>query len=303
MSWQPAQEPRATAGSGTGLDLVIIPRVRDLGGFEVRRVLPAGERRMIGPFIFFDQMGPITFKAGTGIDVRPHPHIGLATITYLFEGEILHRDSLGNVQPIRPGEVNWMTAGRGIVHSERTPETLRMAPSPVFGIQAWVALPRAREEMEPSFAHHAAASLPIVEAKGSRVRLMIGSLMGARSPVATVSEMVYADATLAAGARLAFPAEHEERAIYVVKGVIDLATRSFGASQLLVLKRGAEAAVVAPQGARLLLLGGAPLDGIRHIWWNFVSSSQPRIEQAKADWKAGRFPGVPGETEFIPLPE
>jgi redox-sensitive bicupin YhaK (pirin superfamily) len=266
-------------------------------------VLPAGERRMIGPFIFFDQMGQITFKAGTGIDVRPHPHIGLATITYLFEGEILHRDSLGNAQAIRPGEVNWMTAGRGIVHSERTPEALRMAPSPVFGIQAWVGLPRAQEEMEPSFAHHAAETLPIIEGKGSRVRLMIGSLMGARSPVATVSEMVYADATLGAGARLAFPVEHEERAIYVVKGVIDIASRSFGASQLLVLKRGVETAVVAPQGARLLLLGGAALDGVRHIWWNFVSSSQPRIDQAKAEWKAGRFPAVPGETEFIPLPE
>jgi len=303
MSWQPAQEPRATAGSGTALDVVIIPRMRDLGGFEVRRVLPAGERRMIGPFIFFDQMGPITFKAGTGIDVRPHPHIGLATITYLFDGEILHRDSLGTVQSIRPGDVNWMTAGRGIVHSERTPEALRMAPSPVFGIQAWVGLPRAREEAEPSFAHHGAASLPIVDSKGCRVRVMIGSLMGARSPVATLSEMVYADATLAAGARLAFPTEYEERAIYVVKGVIDVASRSFGASQLLVLKRGVEAAVVAPQGARLLLLGGAPLDGARHVWWNFVSSSQPRIEQAKADWKAGRFPSVPHETEFIPLPE
>jgi redox-sensitive bicupin YhaK (pirin superfamily) len=303
MSWQPAQEPRATAGSGTVLDLVIVPRMRDLGGFEVRRVLPAGERRMIGPFIFFDQMGPITFKAGTGIDVRPHPHIGLATITYLFEGEILHRDSLGNVQPIRPGEVNWMTAGRGIVHSERTPEALRIAPSPVFGIQAWVALPRDREETEPSFAHHEAGSLPIIEAKGCRLRLMIGSLMGERSPVETCSEMVYADVTLAAGARLAFPAEHEERAIYVVKGVIDLSNRSFGTSQLLVLKRGVEVAVVAPQGARLLLLGGAALDGARHIWWNFVSSSRQRIEQAKADWKAGRFPAVPHETEFIPLPE
>jgi redox-sensitive bicupin YhaK (pirin superfamily) len=303
MSWQPAQEPRATGGSSAGLDVVIIPRVRDLGGFEVRRVLPAGERRTVGPFIFFDQMGPITFKAGTGIDVRPHPHIGLATITYLFEGEILHRDSLGNAQAIRPGEVNWMTAGRGIVHSERTPEALRVAPSPVFGIQAWVALPRGQEEMEPSFAHHGAATLPVIEGKGSRVRVMIGSLMGARSPVATVSEMVYADATLGAGARLAFPVEHEERAIYVVKGVIDIASRSFGASQLLVLKRGAEAAVVAPQGARLLLLGGAAMDGVRHIWWNFVSSSQQRIDQAKADWKAGRFPSVPGETEFIPLPE
>jgi redox-sensitive bicupin YhaK (pirin superfamily) len=303
MSWQPAQEPRATPASGTGLDVVVVPRVRDLGGFEVRRVLPAGERRMVGPFIFFDQMGPITFKAGTGIDVRPHPHIGLATITYLFEGEILHRDSLGNVQPIRPGEVNWMTAGRGIVHSERTPEPLRIAPSPVFGIQAWVGLPRAKEEAEPSFVHHGAGSLPVIEGKGRRVRLMIGTLMGARSPVATCSEMLYADATLAAGTRLAFPADHEERAIYVVKGVIELANRSFGTSQLLVLKRGVESAVVAPQGARLLLLGGDPLDGARHIWWNFVSSSQSRIEQAKADWKAGRFAGVPGETEFIPLPE
>ena len=303
MSWQPAQEPRATSGSGAGLDIVIIPRVRDLGGFEVRRVLPAGERRMIGPFIFFDQMGPITFKAGTGIDVRPHPHIGLATITYLFEGEIQHRDSLGNVQAIKPGEVNWMTAGRGIVHSERTPEDLRMAPSPVFGIQAWVALPRAKEEAEPHFAHHGAASLPIIESKGSRVRLMVGSLMGHRSPVATFSEMVYADATLAAGARLAFPAEHEERAIYVVKGVVDLSSRSFGPSQLLVLKRGVEAVVTAPQGGRLLLLGGAPIDGPRHIWWNFVSSSPRRIEQAKADWKAGKFQPVPHETDFIPLPE
>ncbi len=303
MSWQPAQEPRATQGSGAGLDIVIVPRIRDLGGLEVRRVLPAGERRMIGPFIFFDQMGPVTFKAGTGLDVRPHPHIGLATITYLFEGELQHRDSLGHVQRIQPGEVNWMTAGRGIVHSERTPEDLRMAPSPVFGIQAWVALPRAKEEAEPSFVHHGAASLPIIEGRGSRVRLMIGSLLGAHSPVATLSEMVYADATLAAGARLVFPAEHEERAIYVVKGVVDLSSRSFGASQLLVLKRGIDTAVVAPQGARLLLLGGAPLDGVRHIWWNFVSSSPQRIEQAKADWKSGRFPAVPHETESIPLPE
>ena len=175
MSWQPAQEPRATSGSGTGtgLDVVIVPRMRDLGGFEVRRVLPAGERRMVGPFIFFDQLGPVTFKAGAGIDVRPHPHIGLATVTYLFEGEIQHRDSLGNVQAIRPGEVNWMTAGRGIVHSERTPEALRVAPSGVFGIQAWVGLPRAKEEAEPSFAHHGAAALPVVESKGMRVRLMI----------------------------------------------------------------------------------------------------------------------------------
>jgi redox-sensitive bicupin YhaK (pirin superfamily) len=303
MSWQPAQEPRAAAGGGSGLDLVIVPRVRDLGGFEVRRVLPAGERRMVGPFIFFDQMGPVVFKAGTGLDVRPHPHIGLATVTYLFEGEILHRDSLGNAQVIRPGEVNWMTAGRGIVHSERTPEAMRMAPSRVFGIQAWVALPRAQEEIAPSFAHHGANALPMIESKGVRVRLMVGALMGARSPVATHSDMVYADATLAAGARLAFAAEHEERAIYVIQGIIDLANRSFGASQLLVLRRGTEVTVAAPQGARILLLGGAAMDGTRQIWWNFVSSSTQRIEQAKADWKEGRFPPVPGETEFIPLPQ
>jgi len=303
MSWQPAQEPRAAAGSGSGLDLVIVPRVRDLGGFEVRRVLPAGERRMVGPFIFFDQMGPVVFKAGTGLDVRPHPHIGLATVTYLFEGEILHRDSLGNAQVIRPGEVNWMTAGRGIVHSERTPEALRMAPSRVFGIQAWLALPRAHEETNPSFAHFGAGALPGIESKGIRIRLLAGTLMGERSPVATLSEMVYADATLSAGARFVVPAEHEERALYVIQGVIDMANRSFGASQLLVLKRGVEVAVTAPQGARLLLLGGAAMDGTRQIWWNFVSSSSQRIEQAKADWKAGRFPSVSGETEFIPLPE
>ncbi len=303
MSWLPAQEPRCEAGSGTALDLVIVPRLRDLGGFQVRRVLPASERRMVGPFVFFDQMGPVAFKPGSGIDVRPHPHIGLATVTYLFEGEILHRDSLGSVQAIRPGEVNWMTAGRGIVHSERTPEALRIAPSRAFGIQAWVALPRAQEEVAPSFAHHEAKALPVIEAEGARIRVMVGALGGQRSPVKTFSEMVYADATLRAGGRLVFPVDHEERGIYVVDGMIDLGGRSFGVSQLLIFRRGVEVKVTAPAGAHLLLLGGAPLDGPRHIWWNFVSSSKDRIEKAKADWKAGNFPSVPGETEFIPLPE
>jgi redox-sensitive bicupin YhaK (pirin superfamily) len=303
MSWQPAQEPRAAPGIGSALEMVIVPRVRDLGGFEVRRVLPAGERRMVGPFVFFDQMGPITLKAGSGIDVRPHPHIGLATVTYLFDGEIQHRDSLGSVQAIRPGDINWMTAGRGIVHSERTPEALRMAPSRLFGIQAWVALPSAQEEVAPSFVHHGAETLPVFDGKGMRMRLMIGGLYGARSPVATLSEMVYADASLAAGTRFAVPTEHSERALYVVEGVIEISGRSFGVSQLLVLRRGVEVTVTASENARLLLLGGEPIDGPRHIWWNFVSSSTDRITKAKADWKAGRFPPVPGETEFIPLPE
>jgi len=303
MSWQPAQEPRAAPGVGTALEMVIVPRMRDLGGFEVRRVLPAGERRMVGPFIFFDQMGPVTLKAGSGIDVRPHPHIGLATVTYLFEGELQHRDSLGSVQMIRPGDINWMTAGRGIVHSERTPEALRMAPSRLFGIQVWVALPRAQEEAAPSFVHHGGGTMPVLDGKGVRIRLMIGSLSGARSPVATLSPMVYADATLAPGSRLVVPAEHPERALYVVEGVIDISGRSFGVSQLLVLRRGVDVAVTASEGARILVLGGEPVDGPRHIWWNFVSSSSGRIAQAKADWKAGRFPQVPGETEFTPLPE
>ena len=303
MSWQPAQEPRAAPGVGTALEMVIVPRMRDLGGFEVRRVLPAGERRMVGPFIFFDQMGPVTLKAGSGIDVRPHPHIGLATVTYLFEGELQHRDSLGSVQMIRPGDINWMTAGRGIVHSERTPEALRMAPSRLFGIQVWVALPRAQEEAAPSFVHHGGGTMPVLDGKGVRIRLMIGSLSGARSPVATLSPMVYADAALAPGSRLVVPAEHPERALYVVEGVIDISGRSFGVSQLLVLRRGVDVAVTASEGARILVLGGEPVDGPRHIWWNFVSSSSGRIAQAKADWKAGRFPQVPGETEFTPLPE
>lgn len=297
-----------TRTTNNPLETVIVTRTRDLvGGFQVRRVLPSAKRRMVGPFIFLDQMGPEVLRAGNGLDVLPHPHIGLATVTYLFDGELFHRDSLGTVQPIRPGEVNWMTAGRGIAHSERTPQEMRQADSRLFGLQSWVALPQRHEESEPAFAHHEAGELPIVEGEGKRMRLIAGNLFGARSPVATLSEMFYADVLLEGGAIISIPPEHEERAVYVVEGSVDLTGEdgAFEAGQLLVFKPGAEislrAARVAP--ARLMLLGGEPMDGPRHIWWNFVSSSTDRIEQAKEDWKAGRFSAVPGETEFIPLPK
>ena len=290
------------------LETLVTTRARELvDGFKVRRALPSARRRMVGPFIFLDQMGPEVLGAGRGLDVAPHPHIGLATVTYLFAGELLHRDSLGTVQPIRPGEVNWMTAGRGIAHSERTPPELRPRGSGLFGLQSWVALPAREEEGEPAFAHHGADELPLVEGEGKRVRLIAGSLYGARSPVETLSEMFYADIELERGARLPVPAEQEERAAYVVEGSVELGGvgGSFAAGQLLVFKPKEEITLAAPESsaARLMLLGGAPLDGPRHIWWNFVSSSGERIEQAKEDWKAGRFAPVPEETEFIPLPE
>jgi redox-sensitive bicupin YhaK (pirin superfamily) len=286
------------------IETIIVPRTRDLGGgFEVRRVLPSAERRTVGPFVFFDQMGPTVLPAGTGLDVRPHPHIGLATVTYLFDGEILHRDSLGTVQLIRPGAVNWMTAGRGIVHSERTPPELRSGGAGLFGIQTWVGLPKGKEEAEPSFAHHSEDALPVLDGEGKRVRVIAGSLYGARSPLALFSETFYADAVLAAGARLEIPAEYEERAIYIAEGRIEIGGDSSEEGRMLVFRHGDPLILTAGECARVLLLGGAPLDGLRHLWWNFVSSSTERIEQAKADWREGRFPQVPGETEFIPLPE
>jgi hypothetical protein len=287
---------------------VVVTRERELvDGFKVRRALPTARRRMVGPFIFLDQMGPELLRAGSGLDVAPHPHIGLATVTYLFEGELLHRDGLGTVQTIRAGEVNWMSAGRGIAHSERTPPELRRGSSGLFGIQSWVALPTRAEETEPTFAHHEASELPFIEGDGKRVRVIAGALYGSRSPVRTLSEMFYADALLDAGARLDVPVEHEERAFYVVEGRIELTGDggSFDAGQLVVLKPGAAVTLgaAADARARVMLLGGEPLDGARHIWWNFVSSSQERIEQAKEDWKAGRFAAVPEETEAIPLPD
>jgi redox-sensitive bicupin YhaK (pirin superfamily) len=282
----------------------LLPRTRDLGdGFAVGRVLPQAQRRMVGPFVFFDQFGPVEFAPGRGLDVRPHPHIGLATVTYLFEGGIVHRDSLGYVQPIAPGDVNWMTAGRGIVHSERTDAEARRRPQRLQGIQIWVALPQRHEETAPAFAHYPAAALPLIEGEGKSLRVVAGTLFGQRSPVATLSDLFYAAATLAPGAALALDAEHEERAAYLLDGAVEIEGRAFAPGRLLVFAPGRPLTIRAGAApARLLLLGGEPLDGPRHLWWNFVASRPERIEQAKQDWKAGRFAMVPGETEFIPLP-
>jgi redox-sensitive bicupin YhaK (pirin superfamily) len=305
MSFFPAKDPvPGDAQSCSAVAHVVVPRSVDLGAFQVHRALPSAQSRMVGPFIFFDHFGPAIFSAGNGIDVRPHPQIGLATVTYLFDGEILHRDSLGNVQPIRPGAVNWMTAGRGIVHSERTPPELRGGESSLFGIQTWVALPKGREEMAPGFTHHGADALPVIEDKGKRLRLIAGSLYGERAPVEVFSEMFYADAMLSGTARLDLPAEHEERAAWVAKGRIEVGGDLFDAGQMLVFRPGEAVAIKALDPSRLILFGGEAMDGQRHVWWNFVSSSAERIEQAAANWKAGRFGKVPGdETEFIPLPE
>jgi hypothetical protein len=285
------------------LERLISARPRDLGdGFTVRRSLPAAERRMVGPFIFFDQMGPAAIGNGRALDVRPHPHINLATVTYLFDGEILHRDSLGTVQPIRPGDVNWMTAGRGIAHSERTPPELRVKPSRLSGIQTWVALPEADEETDPAFIHAGAGELPVLQERDVRIRLIAGSLYGSRSPVPTRSGMFYADAALEAGARITLTPEHEERAAYVVEGAVESEGRECRPGEMLVFQPGGDVFVTARTPARIMVFGGEPL-GPRHIWWNFVSSRRERIRQAAEDWKAGRFAAVPGETEFIPLPE
>jgi redox-sensitive bicupin YhaK (pirin superfamily) len=307
MSWQSCPDP--TPGDARAADLiqtVIIPRAHDLGGFEVRRALPSPKRQMVGPFIFFDQMGPAEFILGKGIDVRPHPHINLATVTYLFDGEIMHRDSLGTEVPIRPGAVNWMTAGRGIVHSERTAPELKASGSKLFGLQTWVALPTAHEETDPAFAHYGETDLPVLEAEGKRVRLVVGSAWGLRSPVRTFSDTIYADVALEPGAAIPVDAAHEERALYTVSGEVEIAGERFGPGQLLVLRPG-DAITVCNAGqepARFALVGGETMDGPRHIWWNFVSSRPERIEQAKAEWKAGRFDTVPGDSEeFIPLPE
>jgi redox-sensitive bicupin YhaK (pirin superfamily) len=304
MRWQPAPEPSVADDPTAAVDLVIEPRTRDLGdGFEVRRVLPFAKRHMVGPFIFFDHFGPTTFRPGTGLDVRPHPHIGLATITYLFGGEIMHRDSLGTAQLIRPAAVNWMTAGRGIVHSERTPPETRRQASPIYGIQSWVALPTAREEIEPSFEHYPAASLPLVEGDGVAARLIAGSLFGQTSPVVTQSPLFYADITLRHGATLTMAADYAQRAAYLLEGAVECAGARHGPRQMLVFDSKAQVVIRALEAVRLLLVGGEPLDGDRHIWWNLVSSSPDRIEQAKHDWKTGKFPRIPGDgEEFIPLP-
>jgi redox-sensitive bicupin YhaK (pirin superfamily) len=291
----------------SSLEVVVVPPIHDLGDqFKVRRALPSRERRMVGPFVFLDQMGPHVFAPGRGLDVRPHPHIGLATVTYLFDGEIMHRDSLGSEQAIRPGEVNWMTAGRGIVHSERTAQEQRAGGSALAGLQCWVALPQRHEETEPAFAHIGADQLPVVEGEGASARVIAGSFFGKRAPVATLSELFYVDLVLQPGAKLAMPAEYSEQAIYIVEGELDLGRDGvFAPGQLLVLKpkAGVTLAARGPGVTRVMLLGGEPMDGPRYLSWNFVASSEERIEQAREDWRKMAFPSVPGETEFIPLPE
>ncbi|MBB5214582.1 pirin family protein [Parapusillimonas granuli] len=299
--------PSQTLPDDSPLETVIVPRGHDLGdNFEVRRALPSRQRRMVGPYVFLDQMGPHVFAPGRGLDVRPHPHIGLATITYLLQGEIIHRDSLGSVQAIQPGDVNWMTAGKGIVHSERTGAQAREQSSPLYGLQCWVALPRAHEECEPGFTHIGKAELPTETDTGVSARIVAGRYFGKRSGAPALSELFQVDVQLQPGARLSIPPEYPEQALYTVQGTLDLgADGQYGPGRLLVLKPGRQVVVksAGPDAARFVLLGGEPMDEPRYLSWNFVSSSAERIEQAKEDWRAQRFPGVPGETEFIPMPD
>jgi redox-sensitive bicupin YhaK (pirin superfamily) len=299
MSWNPEGM----------IETVIVPRARDLGGFEVRRALPSTERQMVGPFIFFDQAGPAEFISGKGVDVRPHPHIGLATVTYLYRGEFQHRDSLGTNQMIYPGEVNWMVAGNGVTHSERTSIETRKNPHSLFGIQTWVALPEDQEDAAASFEHHDKTALPVIADSRAEVTLILGRAYGSVAPAKVFSDMFYADVVLAAGASLPMPDDHEDRGAYVLEGDIGVAGDRFEAGRMLVFRPGDGISVKAgPRGARLMLLGGETLGGPRHIWWNFVASSKEKIDSAKeawakGDWAHGRFQLPPGDTaEFIPLP-
>jgi len=310
VSWNPALEPQCPGGTAIdAIETLIVPRARDLGGFAVRRALPAPKRQMVGPFIFFDEMGPAEFVTGQGIDVRAHPHIGLGTVTYLFQGEMQHRDSLGTNQAIRPGEVNWMIAGRGITHSERTGIETRQHPHALAGIQTWMALPDEHEEMAAAFEHRAQDELPLLEAEGKRVRVILGSAYGERAPVRTLSGSFYVDAALAPGAAIPLPEEHEDRGAYVVQGAVAISGETYEAGRMMVFRPGDRVSLEAgPAGARLILLGGDTLNGPRYIWWNFVASSREKIEAAKeawrqADWAHGRFQLPPDDAaEFIPLP-
>ena len=307
---EPALDPQCPTGDEVdAIETLIVPRARDLGEFEVRRALPSSKRQMVGPFIFFDQMGPVEFLTGQGIDVRPHPHIGLATVTYLFDGSIFHRDSLGTAQEIHPGAVNWMVAGKGITHSERTaPQIRAQQKSPLFGIQTWVALPEKAEETDPLFEHQPKEALPVIEGEGKHVRLILGSAYGERAPVKTFNEMFYADAALKAGAKLPLEAGQEDRAVYVLAGAIAVAGERFEAGRMMVFRPGDAITVEALEDARLMLLGGETL-GPRYIWWNFVASSREKIDAAKeawreGDWEHGRFHLPPGDDqEHIPLPQ
>jgi redox-sensitive bicupin YhaK (pirin superfamily) len=305
MSWLSRVDPAADIGADAGkADIVVEPSAKDLGGFRVRRALPSIAKRMVGPFVFLDHLGPARFEAGQGIDVRPHPHIGLATVTYLLDGSIFHRDTLGSTQDIAPGDVNWMTAGRGIAHSERSSPGSRLTNRQMTGVQSWIALPKMFEETNPAFFHHPGASLPELTDSGLKVRVIAGNAYGETSPVQVFSGTLYVDATLDAGAILPLPQDHVERSIYILSGSVEIAGEEFAEHRLLIFRPGDHISIRAVTPARLVIVGGEPMDGARHIWWNFVSSSKERIEQAKADWKAGRFGTVPGDDrEFIPLPE
>ncbi|ABD55430.1 pirin family protein [Jannaschia sp. CCS1] len=310
MSWNPLLDTHYPIGNDVdAIETVIVPRARDLGDFEVRRALPAPRRQMVGPFIFFDQMGPAEFLTGQGVDIRPHPHIGLSTVTYLFQGKFHHRDSLGTDQWIEPGAVNLMTAGHGITHSERIDGDMLAAPYTLSGLQTWIALPEAAEDAAPDFVHAAKADLPLLEGEGKQLRLILGEAYGETNPVSTPSRMFYADALLEAGAQLPLPEDHEDRGAYVLDGGVSVAGQTFAKGQMMVFRPGDRIAMQAgEQGARVMLLGGDTMDGPRHIWWNFVASSKDRIEAAKeawreGDWMHGRFQLPPTDNaEHIPLP-
>ncbi|SEW16365.1 hypothetical protein SAMN04488515_1350 [Cognatiyoonia koreensis] len=311
MSWNPALDPHCPIGDEVdAIETVIVPRARDIGGFEVRRALPAPRRQMVGPFIFFDQMGPAEFLTGQGIDVRPHPHIGLATVTYLLKGTIHHRDSLGTDQWIAPGEVNLMIAGNGITHSERIDGEVRQKPQSLFGLQTWLALPDKKEDMAADFIHAGRDALPLLEAEGKQVRLILGEAYGEQAAVATPSEAFYMDVTLDPDAAIPLPSNHEDRGAYVLSGSVTVAGQTFDGGKMMVFRPEDSISMKAgPEGARLMLLGGATMETERFIWWNFVASSRDRIDAAKeawraGDWKHGRFQLPPGDDEdFIPLPD
>ena len=310
MSWNPALEPGCPDAAGIdAIETLIIPRAHDLGGFEVRRALPAPARQMVGPFIFFDQAGPAEFVTGSGVDVRPHPHIGLATVTYLYRGEFQHRDSIGSNQIILPGAVNWMVAGRGVTHSERTSAATRKAPHSLFGIQTWVALPENQEDVAPSFEHHSKDALPVIADTGVSVHLLLGRAYGSSAPASVFSDTFYGDVSLKPNARLPLPDDHEDRGIYIVEGSISIAGQAFDAGRMMVFRPGDKITVAAgARGAQLIILGGATLNGPRYVWWNFVSSSKEKIDAAKEQWRQarwgdGQFDLPTGDhAEFIPLP-
>jgi redox-sensitive bicupin YhaK (pirin superfamily) len=304
MSFYQTTEPVCRGCDETSIETLIEARCRSIGDFSVGRVLPSVARRTVGPFIFFDHMGPADLAPGQGIQVRPHPHINLATVTYLFEGEIEHRDSLGYYQTIKPGAVNWMTAGRGIVHSERSSVEEVARQSRLDGIQLWVGLPKADEETEPSFAHHPANTIPEMRIGGATARVLIGTAWEETSPVQTVHPMFYAAIEMPRGSEVTLPGTHPERAAYLASGEVQVGLETLSPKQMAVFRRDSDVILHATSDSRVMVIGGEPLDGPRHLWWNFVSSSKERIERAKTDWVEGHFPKVAGdESEFIPLPD